>query len=234
VFLRHAPAHALLPVAFAALGIVASAGCTAPTARAPIAQVPPSAIPVSAPAPTPVPTPTPVPAPVLEPDATPTPAPNEGDVDGATGYPQLTIELVGEDAVQATIEDPRAKAWRLVIQGPGELAGDRLELLVDTGDVEPAITATEVRGGIAVSTTNLAGVADGSASAGACHATLHACVDAAGLKLPNLGDGTLSVRLDLPDPSVPLDITAGTATWPGEPFVLGPWTDAETFPWGDR
>ncbi len=47
------------------------------------------------------------------------------------------------------------------------------------------------------------------------------------------GDGLFSVRLDLPEAQVPLVIRGGTATWDGEPFVLGPWHDTEAFAWGE-
>ena len=52
-----------------------------------------------------------------------------------------------------------------------------------------------------------------------------------GSALPPTVTASFSVRLALPDPGTPLTITGGTATWPAEPFVLGPWTDTEPFTW---
>ena len=45
--------------------------------------------------------------------------------------------------------------------------------------------------------------------------------------------GGSRTRLNMPDPSSGvLTITGGTAGWPGEPFVLGPWSATEAFAWG--
>jgi len=38
----------------------------------------------------------------------------------------------------------------------------------------------------------------------------------------------------MPKPSSgELMISGGTAGWPGEPFVLGDWSDTEAFAWGE-
>lgn len=205
---RLAPALAAAIVAFTAAACAASAGDTATA--------------------TPVPSATPVLIPIVSPGATS--APDEGNVDGVV-YPELTIEQVDATTIQATIKDPVAKAWRLVVAGVGPHASDRLELEVETGDVGPSILAREVRDGQVVDEMDLSAYADGTAAAGGCHRTLPVCVESTGFRLPSDGNGTFSVRLTLTDTGMPLALTGGTATWPAEPFVLGPWTDTEAFPW---
>lgn len=211
------------PVLAASLALLVAVACAAaPTPAAPSAD--PTLAPTERPSPTPVPgTPEPV--------ATPFPSANAGDVD--SGWPELTIEFLGDDIVEATLVDPFAKAWRLVIAGVAERSGERLELVVETGDVSPVITARELRDGQVIDTLDLSGMWDGTAASGGCHRTLPVCFGSDGFELPEAGDGTLAIRIALPDPRTPLTITGGTAGWPDEPFVLGPWTDTEAFPWGE-
>ena len=220
------------PALVASLALVVVAGCAGATPVTP-STTSPASLPATPIAHAPDPTPFPVPArtPVPAPAATPDPG-DVGDVDGAKGGPELTIEQVDADTIQATIKDPTAKAWRLVVAGTGELGDDRWEIAVETGDVGPVISATEIRGGKIVDVLDLTGFADGTAAAGGCHSTLPVCLDSDGFKLPD-GDGLFSVRLDLPQAHVPLVIRGGAATWDGEPFVLGPWHDTEPFPWGE-
>ncbi|MEW6226154.1 MAG: hypothetical protein AB1627_16140 [Chloroflexota bacterium] len=203
------------PVIAASLALLVAAACASPAAPA---------TPAGAPDPTPIAWPSPDPA---------TPKPDAGNVDGIV-YPELTIEATDADTIRVAITDPAAKAWRLVVAGAGALAGDWLEILVETGDVGPSITATEVRDGVVVGEMDLSGYVDGTAAAGGCHGTLPVCVDSDGFRLPTDGDGTLAIRLTLVDGGTPLTVTGGTAGWPGEPFILGPWTDTEPFPWGER
>jgi hypothetical protein len=181
--------------------------------------------------------PGPDPTPVIDrpPLATPGPsaAPIAGGVDGAIGGPELTIVPLDEDTIEATLDDPAAKAWRLVVAGVGDRDGDRWEIVVETGDVTPLITATEIRDGAVVDVLDLAGFRDGPAVAGGCHSTLPVCLDSAGFTLPSDGDGRFAVRLDVLRPAASLLVRGGTATWEGEPFVLGPWRDTEAFPWGE-
>jgi hypothetical protein len=178
----------------------------------------------------------PMPTPVLAPAATPRPTPDStpitGDVDGAIGGPELTIEAVDDDTLIATLDDPEAKAWRIVVAGTGALAGDRWEIVVETGDIGPVIYATEVRDGVEGEVLDLTGFWDGTATAGGCHMTLPVCIDAEGFDVPE-GDGRFAARLELPQPEVALTITGGTARWDGEPFILGSWQDTETFEWGE-
>ena len=211
------------PVILAALALLAVAGCAA-------------SAPASAPSFTPVvdaPRPTPIALPTVSPSPTeaPTPTPITGDVDGNTGGPELTVEDVDASTIQVTLQDPAAKAWRLVVAGTGDKALDRWEINVETGDVEPVITATEIRNDQVVDTMDLTGFGDGTAAAGGCHASLGVCLDSDGFTIPADGDGTFAVRLTLQGDAGPLTVDGATAGWPAEPFVLGPWTSTEAFPW---
>jgi hypothetical protein len=162
----------------------------------------------------------------------PTSTPVIGGVDGDAGGPELTIETLDTDTIVATLRDPEAKAWRLVVSGTGELGGERWEIVVETGDIGPVITATEIRDGEVADVLDLTGFYDGTAAAGGCHSSLPVCLDSDGFRVPE-GDGLFSVRLDLPEAQVPLVIRGGAATWDGEPFVLGDWHDTEAFAWGE-
>jgi hypothetical protein len=211
------------PAIVASLALILVAGCAgAASTPSPVAP----ATPVTR-------APDPTPFPVA--DRTPAPTPDTGDtggVDGAAGGPELAIEPLDDDTIQATLVDPEAKAWRLVIAGTGDLGGERWEIMVETGDIMPVVTATEIRGGEPVDVLDLSGFADGTAAAGGCHSALSVCLDSDGFRLPD-GDGRLTVRLDLPEAQVPLVIRGGTAAWDGEPFILGDWHDTEPFPWGE-
>ena len=221
---RTAPA---LLATLAVLAVLAIAGCAA---AAP-ASTGPSFTPIAQ-----APSPTPIAAPTSSPDPRPTPAPTAspitGDVEGNTGGPELTVEDASPDTIKVTLRDPAAKAWRLVVSGTGAHAADRWEILVETGDVQPLITATEVRDDKVVDVMDLTGFSDGTAAAGGCHPLLGVCLDSDGFSLPADGNGTFSVRLTLQGATMPLMVRGGTAGWPSEPFVLGPWTDTEAFPWG--
>lgn len=208
----------------ASLALVTVAACSGTTST----PVPPaSAIPVAH-----GPVPTAVAAPGQPAAPVPTSTPIIGGVDGDAGGPELTIETLDADTVVATLSDPEAKAWRLVVSGTGELGGERWEIVVETGDTGPVITATEIRGGQVADVLDLTGFYDGTAAAGGCHSSLPVCLDSDGFRVPE-GDGLFAVRLDLPEARVPLVIRGGAATWDGEPFVLGPWHDTEAFTWGE-
>ena len=208
-------------------------GCAAPVAVAPT-PVGPEALAPTPPAPTPTPVPaTEAPTPALTGAAAPTATPNAGQVDGSDGGPQLTVEFPGDRLVDVTLEDAAARAWRIVVAGTGALVGDRFEIVVEAGDVGPVITATEVRGGEAVDAIDLSFYGEDTAAAGGCHRTLEVCVDSSSFTFSDDGTGRLRTRLNMPDQaSGVLTITGATAGWPGEPFVLGPWSDTEDFIWG--
>ena len=200
----------------ASLALVVVAACSG-TSSTPVAQGP-------------VPTPVAVSSQPVAP--APTSTPIIGGVDGTRGGPELTIETLDADTIVATLKDPEAKAWRLVVSGTGELGGERWEIVVETGDTGPVISATEIRGGQVADVLDLTGFYDGTAAAGGCHSSLPVCLDSDGFRVPE-GDGLFSVRLDLPEAQVPLVIRGGAAAWDGEPFVLGDWHDTEAFAWGE-
>jgi hypothetical protein len=212
---RHASRLAL--VALAALAVAA---CAAPAAVAPTPSSPPTSSPF---------TPTPVPG-TASPDPEPTASPNAGDVDGS-GYPELAVERVRPDVIRATVIDPEAKAWRIVVAGRGDAAGARFEIVVEAGDIGPTVQAREILDGTLVGIIDLTpAIGEPTVAVGGCHAAMAVCVASDGFRLPADGDGTVSVELALPQVTS-LAITGATATWPEEPFVLGPWTETEAFPW---
>ncbi len=209
--------------AVAAIGLLAAAcGGTLPT---------PSPIPSDIPVPSveaPVPTPVADPTPVLTPGETPI----VGGVDGSQDGPKLSIVAVDDDTIVATIGDPAAKAWRVTVAGTGALGGDRWEIVVETGDIGPVVSATQIQDGRVTDVMDLTGFMDRTAAAGGCHATLPVCLDSTGFDIPE-GKHRFSVRLDLPEGQVPLVIRGASAAWDGEPFILGPWHETEAFPWGE-
>jgi hypothetical protein len=212
------------PVFAAVIVLFAAAACAA----GPVAPASPS--PTDAPAA--VPAPTPVPTPVPEP--TPTPSLNAGDVEAQARGAELTVEFPEPDLLDVTLEDSEAKAWRVIVTGSGDRAADRMEVLVEAGDVGPAITATEVQQGEEVASIDLSNYSDETMVAGGCHHTLNVCIDSSSFRFSDDGTGRLRIRLQMADPAAGrLLVTGGTAGWPGEPFVLGPWTDTESFPWGE-
>ena len=216
----------------AAFVLLVVAACAAPTAVAPSPVAPVAVAPTPAlPTPTPVPTSdTPTP-PLTGPSSTSTP--NAGQVDGSGDGPQLTVEFPAERFVDVTLEDAAARAWRVVVAGTGALADDRFEIVVEAGDMGPVITATETRDGAVLDPIDLSFYGEDTAAAGGCHRTLNVCVDSSSFTFADDGTGRLRIRLTMPDPgSGVLTITGGTAGWPGEPFVLGPWSDTEAFAWG--
>ncbi|HEY4189206.1 MAG TPA: hypothetical protein VGM28_02190 [Candidatus Limnocylindrales bacterium] len=219
----------LAPIVAASLALIAAAACAATPSPA---TTPPAIVagPVpTAAAPTPVPTPA-TPSPTLQPTAAPTTPPDEGNVDGDV-YPQLTIEEPDASTLRVTLQDPEAKAWRLVVKGTGDLTFDRLEIEVETGDVAPVVTAREIHDSELVGTIDLSAFANGMGAAGGCHATLHVCIDSDGFRLPKNGNGRFRIRLSVAHAVGPLSITGSTAGWPSEPFVLGPWTGTAPFTW---
>jgi hypothetical protein len=214
---------AAIAVAVAACAGASSSDLTrGPMATAATAPASPSSTPVAI---EPAPTPVPVPA---SPSATV--SPDAGNVDDLPLGPVLSIESISAKSIRVDLDDLDAKAWRIVVAGTGALAEDRLELTVETGDVAPTISLVEVQAGKVVDRADLSAYGDPTATAGRCHASLGVCVDADGIVPPDNGDGHLGIELTrIGDAS--LTVTGETAGWPGEPFILGPWTPTEAFPW---
>jgi len=204
-----------LLVATAALVVTACGASVAPT----IAPVTPTPVPVQ-------PDLTPVPGSTEEPD--PTIVPPEGDVEGAQeGAPELAIESDGPDSLEISVADSTAKAWRIRISGTNPT--DRLELIVETGDIAPGIHVDEIVGGEVVSTDDLTRMPDEpTVAAGGCHRTVGVCFSSDGIHLDD-ANGVLTARFTFRDPSAPIAVTGSTAGWPAEPFILGDWHDSQTF-----
>ena len=178
--------------------------------------------------------PDPTPVPTATPEPTPTPSVNAGDVESQGRGAELTVEFPKPDLLDVTLEDSEAKAWRVIVTGTGDRATDRMEVVVEAGDVGPVITATEVQQGEVVGSIDLSNYFDETMAAGGCHHTLNVCIDSSSFRFSDDGTGRLRIRIQMPDPAAGrLLVTGGTAGWPGEPFVLGPWTDTESFPWGE-
>jgi len=190
------------------------------------ASVTPTVVPVTRPPVPAQPNLTPVPGSTEEPVVTP--APREGDVEGVQeGTPELGIESAGPDSLDITVADSTAKAWRIRISGTNR--SDRLELIVETGDVAPGIHVDEIVGDEVVSTDDLTAMPDEpTVAAGGCHRTVGVCFASDDIHLDD-AKGILTARFTFRDPSAPIAITGSTADWPAEPFILGDWHDSQTF-----
>jgi hypothetical protein len=227
--------HRLAHVLAIAVAVGLVAGCVSAAAPSPAGTpttrptVGPSEPPDVVPTTPPGVAPEPVPSPEASP-AEPTALPEEGNVEDLPMGPVLSVESIGKRSVRVTLDDLDAKAWRIVVAGTGDLANDRLRLTVETSDVAPLISVVETSDGQVVDRIDLSGFGDPTATAGLCHPTLGVCVDADAIRLPANGDGRLVVELErTADGSV--SVTGATAGWPGEPFILGPWSTTESFPW---
>ncbi|MFL5777481.1 MAG: hypothetical protein ACJ761_00930 [Chloroflexota bacterium] len=151
-------------------------------------------------------------------------APN-GNVDRA--YPELAVET-DEVGLRIELTDPAAKAWRLVLSRFNGDGSDRLDLLVETGDVGLGGQIRSIVNGRTVGKTDLTGqIGDPDATAGTCHDALQVCLSAAGISV-DARAGRLAVIVERIDPGS-FHIEGATADWPGEPFILGPWRSAEPY-----
>ncbi len=206
--------------ALAVVGIVL-AGC----AGAAVGPVGPVAVVPASPSLATTPDPTAVPAPA-------TLRPDSGDVAADPSGPQLSVEPVASQTIRVTLVDPAAKAWRLAVEGTVDHAGDGWVLQVETGDTGPVITTTETAAGVERQPIEQPALESGGSRGRVCSTVLPVCLRAATVRLPADGDGTLVAELVRTDAAHPLRVAGSTATWPTDPFVLGPWTTTEAFPWG--
>ena len=167
-----------------------------------------------------------VPSPSSPPVATPPVTGGIGNA-GSPTYPELTVsEEPGRLVV--SVADPRAKAWRVRVEGSGAASGEVLDILLETSDVEFNLVVRSISGGRVVDENDLTGLVDATAAAGGCHPTMSLCYSSAGFVLPVDSNGTFEVVLELPVPPSPLRITGATSAW-SVPFVLGPWEETESF-----
>ena len=148
----------------------------------------------------------------------------------ATANPDLAVERAGRGAIRATVTDAAAKSWRLVVAGTGSHAGDRWTIEVDTGDMGPVVAASETINGHEGEAVELATLEAGGTSGRICATRLPVCLDAGTFRLPQ-GDGRVAATLVATDAAAHLTIAGEHATWPSEPFVLGPWTTTDAVPW---
>jgi len=191
----------------ALLIVLTACGTTAPTEP----NVPPSR-----PSESPVATP-------VDSDA-PSATPDQGNVDPE--YPELAVEV--GDGYVISITDPAAKAWRWEVRGPGVLAEDRLEIVVEVGDITPGAEARIYKRGSLVDVFDMNGmVGDDTVAAGGCHPTLQVCFGSDGLTI-DPQTGRASLVLERVEP-VQFAVQGATAGWPGEPFILGPWRTTEPY-----
>jgi hypothetical protein len=168
-----------------------------------------------------------VPSPSSPPVATPPITGGTGNA-GTPTYPELAVSQE-PGRLLVSVADPRAKAWRIRVEGSGAAAGEVLDILLETSDVEFNLVVRSISGGRVVDENDLTGLVDDpTAAAGGCHPSLSVCYSSAGFVLPADGDGTVEVALDLPEPTSALRITGATSAW-SVPFVLGPWEETESF-----
>ena len=211
----------------AALVFLVAPRCAAPTAVAP-SPAPPQAL---APTPATAPTPTPVsrteaPTPPLTGATRPRSTPARSTARVAGRCSASSSRATGP--VDVTLEDAAARAWRVVVAGTGGLFSG-------TGSRSSSRRATSDRSsrrrrsvdGRARRRHRPHFYGEDTAAAGELPRTLDVCVDSSSFTFADDGTGRLRIRLNMPDPaSGALTITGGTAGWPAEPFVLGPWSDA--------
>ena len=88
----------------------------------------------------------------------------------------------------------------------GTDSADRLELIVETGDIVPAIHVDEIVGNEVVSTDDLTRMPDEpTVAAGGCHRTVDVCFSSDGIHLDDT-DGVLTARFSFRDPSTRIAI----------------------------
>jgi hypothetical protein len=144
-------------------------------------------------------------------------------------YPEISVSL--QNGYLIDVVDPTARAWWITVSGTGAHTGDRLEIVAEVGDVWPGAAVRVYVAGELVDETDMNGLLDNeTAVAGGCHPTLGLCFSSAGMDL-SPEHGRLSVTLDGTAAGA-FEVRGATASWDGEPFILGPWRGTETVPVG--
>jgi hypothetical protein len=142
-------------------------------------------------------------------------------------FPELSVSRGGGHLID--LLDPEARAWWIVVSGTGANEGDRLEIVAEVGDIWPGAAVRIYVGGELVDTTDMNGlIGNPTAIVGGCHPTLGLCFSSAGVDI-RPDDGRLSVTLD-GVAATQVEIHGATASWDGEPYILGPWRGTETVP----
>jgi hypothetical protein len=160
----------------------------------------------------------------------PTATPDSGNVDAPVA-PELSVEPQTANTIGVTLVDKNAKAWQIVVHGTGDRASNSWVLSIETGDVAPVITTTETKKGVEAQPEEQPSLEMGVTTGKVCSTSLPMCVRLASVRLPRSGNGTLVLALTRTDPAAAMSVAGATARWPTDPFVLGPWTTTEAFPW---
>lgn len=139
-------------------------------------------------------------------------------------YPELSVSR-GEGYV-VDLVDPEARAWWIVVSGTGTNEGDRIEIVAEVGDIWPGAAVRVYVGDELVDTTDLNGlIGNPTAIAGGCHSTLGLCFSSAGIDI-RPDEGHLSVTLQGTATGL-LEVRGATASWDGEPYIIGSWRGTE-------
>lgn len=216
-----------LAAAALSLVIASCAGTGVTGANSPAPSTTSTASGPSAPA-----TATPTAEPSIVPSPLPSASPDSGNVEDSGG-PVLSVEPVSAVTIRVTLADAVAKAWAVTVAGTGTEARSRWSLDVETGDITAVVTTRETVAGAETAPVERPALESGSPSGRICSVAVPVCVRAASVVLPADGNGTVVLELTRTDTTVQLEVTGATATWTGAPFILGPWTTTEAFPWAD-
>ncbi|MEX2012066.1 MAG: hypothetical protein WEF51_07520 [Chloroflexota bacterium] len=139
-------------------------------------------------------------------------------------YPELSVSR--GDGYIIDLVDPEARAWWVVISGTGGNEGDRIEIVAEVGDIWPGAAVRVYVGGELFDTTDMNGlIGNRTAIAGGCHPVLDLCFSSAGIDI-RPDDGRLTVALQGAAAGA-FGIRGATASWAGEPYILGPWQGTE-------
>lgn len=186
---------------------------------------PPTGIPAPSDTPPTVPVPSSLAPPTSSPAAPTLPPTGSQPPTGNTDerFPEVAVSSGGPGAI-IELTDPGARTWRIVVSGTD--GGDRLELLVEAGDIVPGVVVSTFVDGSLVDEHDLTRMVDDpTAAAGGCHPVLQACYSSGGI-LVDLDAGRIGLVVEQVAPT-PLRIVGMSAAWRDEPFIPGPWRSTE-------